>query len=143
MKKIIILITLLTCLNSYSQNFTLLEINAKWNKHNNLPVNKIANIKIQFAWLEDQPASIQRNVISVPTLILMNNGKSIAQWRAGIDLNLKVTEEEVIKAIEIFNKRKKIIMTDYKKKSTFKKILIWLISKWNSFLYLLMFKNYD
>tara|TARA_R110002060_G_scaffold26997_4_gene36676 strand:- start:3572 stop:3895 length:324 start_codon:yes stop_codon:yes gene_type:complete len=107
MKKIIILITLLTCLNSYSQNFTLLEINAKWNKHNNLPVNKIANIKIQFAWLEDQSASIQRNVISVPTLILMNNGKSIAQWRAGIDLNLKVTEEEVIKAIEIFNKRKK------------------------------------
>ena len=107
MKKIIILITLLTCLNSYSQNFTLLEINAKWNKHNNLPVNKIANIKIQFAWLEDQPASIQRNVISVPTLILMNNGKSIAQWRAGVDLNLKVTEEEVIKAIEIFNKRKK------------------------------------
>jgi hypothetical protein len=107
MKKIIILITLLTCLNSYSQNFTLLEINAKWNKHNNLPVNKIANIKIQFAWLEDQPASIQRNVVSVPTLILMNNGKSIAQWRAGIDLTLIVTEEEIIKAIEIFNKRKK------------------------------------
>jgi hypothetical protein len=102
MKKI-----LLTCLNSYSQNFTLLEINAKWNKHNNLPVNKMANIKIQFAWLEDQPASIQRNVISVPTLILMNNGKSIAQWRAGIDLTLIVTEEEIIKAIEIFNKRKK------------------------------------
>ena len=107
MKKIIILITLLTCLNSYSQNFTLLEINAKWNKHNNLPVNKIANIKIQFAWLEDQPASIQRNVVSVPTLILMNNGKSIAQWRAGIDLTLIVTEEEIIKAIEVFNKRKK------------------------------------
>ena len=107
MKKIIILITLLTCLNSYSQNFTLLEINAKWNKHNNLPVNKMANIKIQFAWLEDQPASIQRNVVSVPTLILMNNGKSIAQWRAGIDLTLIVTKEEIIKAIEIFNKRKK------------------------------------
>ena len=107
MKKIIILITLLTCLNSYSQNFTLLEINAKWNKHNNLPVNKMANIKIQFAWLEDQPVSIQRNVVSVPTLILMNNGKSIAQWRAGIDLTLIVTEEEIIKAIEIFNKRKK------------------------------------
>jgi hypothetical protein len=34
-------------------------------------------------------------------------------------------------------------MTDYKKKSTFKKILIWLMSKWNSFMYLLMFKNYD
>tara|TARA_R100001463_G_C3514422_1_gene220262 strand:+ start:935 stop:1264 length:330 start_codon:yes stop_codon:yes gene_type:complete len=106
MKKIIILITLLACLNSYSQDFTLLEINAKWNKHNNIPVNKIANIKIQFAWLEDQPASIQRSVISVPTLILMNDGKSVAQWRAGINLKLKITEEEVLKAIEIFNKRK-------------------------------------
>ena len=107
MKKIIILITLLTCLNSYSQNFTLLEINAKWNKHNNLPVNKLADIKIQFAWLEDQPASIQRSVISVPTLILMSEGKSVAQWRVGLDLQLKITEEEVKKAIEAFNKRKK------------------------------------
>ena len=98
---------MLTCLNSYSQNFTLLEINAKWNKHNNLPVNKLANIKIQFAWLEDQPESIQRGVISVPTLVLMNEGKSIAQWRAGIDLKLYVTEEEIKKAIEVFNKRKK------------------------------------
>ena len=34
-------------------------------------------------------------------------------------------------------------MTDYKKKLTFKKLLIWLMSKWNSLLYLLMFKNYD
>ena len=107
MKKIITLILLLTCLTSYSQNFTLLEINARWNKHNNLPVNKLADIKIQFAWLEDQPMSIQKNVISVPTLILMNNGKSVAQWRAGINLKLYVTEEEIKKAIEVFNKRKK------------------------------------
>ena len=98
---------MLTCLNSYSQNFTLLEINARWNEHNNLPVNKLADIKIQFAWLEDQPASIQRSVISVPTLVLMNEGKSIAQWRAGINLKLYVTEEDIKKAIEVFNKRKK------------------------------------
>ena len=107
MKKIIILLCFLTSLNSYSQKFSLLEINAKWNKHNNLPVSKIANIKIQFAWLEDQPESIQRSVISVPTLILMNDGKSVAQWRAGINLKLEITEEEVLKAIKIFNNRKK------------------------------------
>jgi hypothetical protein len=34
-------------------------------------------------------------------------------------------------------------MTDEKKKSKFKKALIWLMGKWNSLLYLLMFKNYD
>jgi len=104
MKKIIILIALLTSLNSYCQKFTLLEINAKWNQINNLPVNKLANIKIQFAWLEDQPSSIQRSVISVPTLILMKEGKSVAQWRAGIDLKLQITEQEVLDAIKRANK---------------------------------------
>ncbi len=104
MKKIVTLILLLTCLNSYCQKFTLLEINARWNEHNNLPVDKLADIKIQFAWLEDQPNSIQRNVISVPTLILMKEGKSVAQWRAGIDLKLQITEKEVIEAIKRANK---------------------------------------
>ncbi len=104
MKKIVTLILLLTCLNSYCQKFTLLEINARWNEHNNLPVNKLADIEIQFAWLEDQPNSIQRNVISVPTLILMREGKSVAQWRAGIDLKLRITEQEVIDAIKRANK---------------------------------------
>ncbi len=104
MKKIVTLILLLTCLNSYCQKFTLLEINARWNEHNNLSVNKLADIKIQFAWLEDQPNSIQKNVISVPTLILMKEGKSVAQWRAGIDLKLRITEEEIRDAIKRANK---------------------------------------
>ena len=34
-------------------------------------------------------------------------------------------------------------MTDQKKKSKLKQFIIWLMSKWNSLLYLLMFKNYD
>ena len=35
-------------------------------------------------------------------------------------------------------------MTDKKKDSRFKKITgIWLMSKWNSFLYMLMFKKYE
>ena len=104
MKKIVTLILLLTCLNSYCQKFTLLEINARWNEHNNLSVNKLADIKIQFAWLEDQPSSIQKNVISVPTLILMKEGKSVAQWRAGINLKLIITEKEVKDAIKRANK---------------------------------------
>ena len=99
MKKILILITLLACLNSYCQTFSLLEINAKWNSKNSLPVNEIAGIKIGFAWLEDQPIQIQKSVKAVPTLVLMENGRPIHQWQAGIDLKLKVTEEEVKKVL--------------------------------------------
>lgn len=104
MKKILILITLLTSLNSYCQKFTLLEINAKWNSNNSLPVNQMAGIKIGFAWLEDQPKSIQESVKSVPTLILMKDGRNAAQWQAGIDLKLRVTEKEIKEAIKRISK---------------------------------------
>lgn len=100
MKKIIILIFLVTSLNSYCQKFTLLEINAKWNKSNNLPFSELADIKIGFAWLEDQPESIQKSVKSVPTLILMKNGRPVHQWQAGIDLKLNITEKEVKEVIK-------------------------------------------
>ena len=99
MKRIIILIALVASLNSYCQKFTLLEINAKWNKSNNLPFSKLAGMKIGFAWLEDQPQSIQKSVKAVPTLILMENGRPVHQWQAGIDLKLKITEEEVKKVL--------------------------------------------
>lgn len=104
MKKIIILILLLISLKSFCQKYSLLEINAKWNSHNNLPHNELAGIKIRFAWLEDQPESIQKSVKAVPTLVLMENGRPVHQWQAGIDLKLKVTEEEVKK---VLNKVKK------------------------------------
>lgn len=104
MKKIIILIALITSLNSYCQKFTLLEINAKWNKSNNLPFSKLADMKIGFAWLEDQPESIQKSVRSVPTLILMENGRPVHQWQAGINLKLEITEEEVKEVVRKINK---------------------------------------
>ena len=104
MKKILTAAAILLSLYSQAQEYSLLEINAKWNASNNLPHKELSGLKINFAWLEDQPNSIQRNVISVPTLILMKEGKSVAQWRAGIDLKLKITEKEVIEAIKRANK---------------------------------------
>ena len=100
MKKIVTLIILLISLKSFCQKYTLLEINAKWNSHNNLPYKELADIKIGFAWLEDQPEQIQKSVKAVPTLVLMENGRPVHQWQAGIDLKLKITEEEVKEAIK-------------------------------------------
>ena len=104
MRKFITLIVLLISLNSFCQKYTLLEINAKWNSNNSLPHSELAGVKIGFAWLEDQPASIQKSVRAVPTLILMENGRPVHQWQAGIDLKLKITEEEVEKVLNKFSK---------------------------------------
>lgn len=100
MKKILLTLFMLVSMASYSQKFTLIEINAEWNSRNSLEYKQLAGIKIQFARLEDQPYGVQKSVKSVPTLVLMKDGRNVHQWQAGIDLKLNITEEEVKKAIE-------------------------------------------
>ena len=95
MKKVLILLMLFISINCYSQKYTLLEINAKWNSKNNLVQNKIGGIRINFGWLEDQPKKMQSKIRSVPILVLFKDGKPIYQWIAGIDFKLKVTEEQL------------------------------------------------
>ena len=99
-KTLIILITMLS-ISCYSQTYSLLEINAKWNQKNNLQQNKIGGIRINFGWLEDQPKKMQSKIRSVPILVLFRDGKTIYQWVAGIDFKLQVTEEDFDK---VFNK---------------------------------------
>lgn len=102
-KTLIILITMLS-ISCYSQTYSLLEINAKWNKKNNLQQDKIAGIRINFGWLEDQPNEMQSKIRSVPILVLFRDGKPIYQWIAGIDFKLQVTEEDFDKVFNRLNK---------------------------------------
>lgn len=94
MKKVLILLMLLISISTYSQKYTLLEINAKWNSKNNLVQNKIGGLKVNFGWLEDQPKKMQSKIRSVPILVLFKDGKAIYQWVAGIDFKLEVTEDD-------------------------------------------------
>ena len=102
-KTLIILITMLS-ISCYSQKYSLLEINAKWNQKNNLKQDKIAGIRINFGWLEDQPKETQSKIRSVPILVLFKDGKPIYQWLAGIDFKLEVTEEDFDKVFNELNK---------------------------------------
>lgn len=102
-KTLIILITMLS-ISCYSQTYSLLEINAKWNQKNNLQQNKIAGIRINFGWLEDQPKKMQSKIRSVPILVLFRDGKPVYQWVAGIDFKLEVTEEEFDRVFNELNK---------------------------------------
>ena len=99
MKKYLILIVLFASISAYSQKYTLLEINAKWNERNNLTQTKIGGVRVNFAWLEDQSKSIKESIRSVPILVLLQDGKPVFQWVAGIDFKLEVTEEDFEKVI--------------------------------------------
>lgn len=96
-------IALFLTLNLSAQEYSLLEINAKWNAKNNLPQKELAGLGIKFAWLENQPQVIQKSVKAVPMLILMKDGRPIHQWQAGINLKLSITEEDVKKVLTKMN----------------------------------------
>ena len=104
MKRFLIIILLITSTTLFSQTYSLLEINAKWNDKNSLKQEKIGGIRVNFGWLEDQPKKMQSKIRSVPILVLFKDGKPIYQWIAGIDFKLEVTEEEFEEVLNKLNK---------------------------------------
>lgn len=100
MRKLLTTAAILLSLCSQAQEYSLLEINAKWNAGNNLPYKNLSGLKINFAWLENQPDAIKQSVKSVPMLILLRDGRAVHQWQAGIDLKLHVTKEDIAKALK-------------------------------------------
>ena len=97
MKKIII--ALLFSVFSYSQEYVLLEINSTWNLKNSAKIDKVKGVKHVVALLEDQPPSFREKVKSVPLVILYRDNHAVAQWTAGISLKLRITEEDILEAM--------------------------------------------
>tara|TARA_B110000503_G_C6940201_1_gene326569 strand:- start:80 stop:394 length:315 start_codon:yes stop_codon:yes gene_type:complete len=104
MKRFLIIILLITSTTLFSQKYSLLEINAKWNNKNSLKKGKIGGVRVKFGWLEDQSKEMQSKIRSVPILVLFKDGKPIYQWIAGIDFKLNVTEEDFEKVFNKLNK---------------------------------------
>lgn len=80
----------------YSQNITVLQINAKWNESNTRnDLSKLRGCKYQFGWLEDQPESVSKNISSVPSVIIFKDGKPVKVYRADLSLRLGVPFKEI------------------------------------------------
>ena len=100
MKSLINLILLLSVFISYSQTFTLVEINAKWNQLNKVDLPKIENVKTIYTYLEDQNEELQSRIKAVPVVILYKDNKPVKQWTANLSFKLNLTKEEIEHAIK-------------------------------------------
>ena len=100
MKSLINLILLLCVFISYSQTFTLVEINAKWNQLNKVDLPKIENVKTIYTYLEDQNEELQSRIKAVPVIILYKDNKPVKQWTANLSFKLNLTKEEIEYAIK-------------------------------------------
>jgi len=99
MKKILIILSLIFTIAGYSQ-YEVIHINSAWNIRNNVNLDGLKNAKVKYILLEDQVPSFKKQIKSVPTILILYNGKPRGQWSGGIALKLKVTKEDIENHIE-------------------------------------------
>jgi len=75
----------------FSQDVTVLQINAEWNKRNNYDLSGITGATVKFSYLKDQPKDIQKSIVAVPVIVIMDKkGRVRMQYIADISLKIKV-----------------------------------------------------
>ena len=111
MRKIFALIVFFAFVTSNAQDLTIIHINASWNQRNNYEfIDDLKGVKKQYGYLEDQAPSIKKSIKSVPTIILMKDGRPVYIWNADISLKIKIPVnkiQEVIDQHRFINRRAK------------------------------------
>ena len=94
MKKFILILSLLFSFSTFAQDLTLVHFNYKWNERNGYKgLERLRNVKVQYAFVEDQSESLQSSITSVPTIVIYMDGRPKARFEAG--LQMKITTDIV------------------------------------------------
>lgn len=96
MKKFILILSLLLSFSAFSQDLTVVHFNYKWNSSNTYRgLDKLRNVKVQYAYVEEQSESIQKSIKSVPTIIIYKDGKPAARFEAGLQMRITANLKDV------------------------------------------------
>ena len=96
MKKVLLTLFIVLSTTLLSQNITILQINADWNSNNTMMgLEKLRGCTYKYGDLEKQPLQIKNSITSVPTILLLVDGKPKKQWVAGIDLRISAKREDI------------------------------------------------
>ena len=95
-----LLVALLFSFYSYGQQYTVVQINARWNISNDVKLNLPNGIKYKYAYLEEQKESMKQSLKAVPVIVLYRNEKPIKQWNADITFKLNIKEEEILTYVQ-------------------------------------------
>jgi hypothetical protein len=101
MRQILVVAALFVYAISTAQEYTVLHINSSWNYRNDYrQLNQIKGAKVIKVLLEDQSASVKRQIKSVPVIFIYKGNSLIGRWDADISLTIKAPVEELQEAIE-------------------------------------------
>jgi len=89
----------------YSQDVTVLQINAEWNKRNNYDLSGITGATVKFSYLKDQPKDVQKSIVAVPVIVILDKkGRVRMQYVADISLKIKVGNLDIQNNVDRISK---------------------------------------
>ena len=84
----------------YSQDITILQVNARWNQHNDMLIKDVTGAKIQYALLSDQSIAFQKGIKSVPAILIYKDQTLVWKKEAGLSFKLTFSREELQEIVD-------------------------------------------
>ena len=83
-----------------TSDVTVLHVNTKWNKHQNIDLNGLIGCKVKYGFLEDQSKELQTKIRTVPVIVVFKGNRAIKQWTADLTFRLEVKVNEIQQVID-------------------------------------------
>ncbi len=80
--------------------YTVLHLNAKWNKSNSLPIHNLNGCNLEWALLEEQPLIVQEKFSKIPVIALKKGNEPIRVWEGNIMFEPTVTIKEIQETLD-------------------------------------------
>tara|TARA_R110002020_G_scaffold96958_1_gene231615 strand:+ start:6583 stop:6912 length:330 start_codon:yes stop_codon:yes gene_type:complete len=101
MKDCITLIISLFISGSMFAQVNVIQFNSSWNEENDYNMSELKNCEIHYISICENPELIKDlNIISVPTIIILDNGQEIERFEGGIMMEIKATQKEIQEEID-------------------------------------------
>ena len=104
MRLLILLVFLLFSPTSLGEvkksDVTVLHVNTKWNKHQNINLKTLRDCDVKFIWLEEQGIGLKEQIQTVPTIVVMKGDRVVRQWAADLSFRLDVDLNEIQQVID-------------------------------------------
>ena len=84
----------------YSQEISIVQVNAEWNSRNSIDLNGIRGARVSFGYLEEQPESLKKQIKAVPTVLVFKDGQLVHYWKADLSFKLNIRQEEIQRYID-------------------------------------------
>jgi len=95
-----LILALLFTAFSYGQDISIVHFNYKWNNVNAYKgLEKLRNVNVQYAYVEQQTDALKQSIKSVPTIIIYKNQRPIAKFEAGLKMKIEATLEDIQETI--------------------------------------------